>query len=123
MDRTEEAERHVIGDGEIRCIEPVSRQIFYANKTMLREAMNVINEERLNGMDVNVPYNLFLEQLGMETNDATELWIFPNQVGNIEATIMYAEMVHGIPTAVVEFSQEPEIDWKLCEKKSQGRYR
>lgn len=122
-DRTGDPERHVIGDGEIRCIEPVSRQIFYANETMLREAMNIINEERLNGMDVNVPYNMFLEHFDMETNDATELWIFPNQVGNIEATIMYAEMVHGIPTAVVEFSQAPEIDWKLCEKKSQGRYR
>lgn len=121
--RREEAERHVIGDGEIRCIEPVSRQTFYANKTMLREAMNVINEERLNGMDVNVKYDLFLEQFGLEKTDATDLWIFPNQVGNIEVDIVYAEMVHGIPTAVVEFSQEPVIDWRYCEKKSQSQWR
>lgn len=121
--RTGDPDSHVIGDGEIRCIEPVSRQIFYANKTMLREAMNVINEERLNGMDIYVPYDLFLEQFHLEKTDATELWVFPNQVGNIEATIMYAEMVHGIPTAVVEFSQAPEIDWKLCEKKSQQQWR
>lgn len=122
-ERTDEAERHVIGDGEIRCIEPVSRQVFYANKTMLREAMNVINEERLNGLDVNVEYNVFLRHFGLETNDATDLWVFPNQVGNIEAEINYAEMVHGIPTAVIEFSQSPEVDWRYCEKKSQSQYR
>ena len=59
------------------CMEPISKQRFYANDLMLREAMAVINEERTNGLDTNVAYDLFLRQFHLQRLTRYEIILYP----------------------------------------------